>query len=50
MNWGSVESFVHMGGYGVYVWGSFAVTLGAMALDALAAVRRRRRAEAGVPS
>jgi heme exporter protein D len=48
MNWGSFEAFAHMGGYGLYVWGSFAVTLGVMVVDALAAVRRRRRAEAGV--
>lgn len=23
MNWSSVTDFVHMGGYGLYVWGSF---------------------------
>jgi heme exporter protein D len=48
MNWGSFDEFARMGGYGLYVWGSFAVTLGAMVFDAMAAVRRRRRAEAGV--
>ena len=48
MNWGSFGAFLDMGGYGLYVWGSFAVTLGVMVFDALAAVRRRRRAEAGI--
>ena len=27
MNWNSLAEFVHMGGYGLYVWGSYAVTL-----------------------
>ncbi|TCS73306.1 heme exporter protein D [Sulfuritortus calidifontis] len=26
MEWGSWEAFWAMGGYGLYVWGSFAVT------------------------
>ncbi len=26
MNWGSLAEFLHMGGYGLYVWGSFGVT------------------------
>lgn len=26
MNWGSLDNFLHMGGYGLYVWGSYAVT------------------------
>jgi len=27
MNWGSLDNFLAMGGYGLYVWGSYAVTL-----------------------
>ena len=27
MNWGSWQNFLAMGGYGLYVWGSYAVTL-----------------------
>ena len=27
MNWGSWSNFWHMGGYGLYVWGSYGVTL-----------------------
>jgi heme exporter protein D len=49
MNWGSFDEFVRMGGYGLYVWGSFGVTLAVMAFDALAAVRRRRLAVEGTP-
>ncbi|PWT76699.1 MAG: heme exporter protein CcmD [Proteobacteria bacterium] len=26
MNWGSTEAFFAMGGYGLYVWGAYAVT------------------------
>jgi heme exporter protein D len=25
MNWGSLDAFFAMGGYGFYVWGSYAV-------------------------
>lgn len=55
MSWGSFAEFLHMGGYGLYVWGAYGVTLAALALEAggLAArergtVRRlRRQAGAG---
>jgi heme exporter protein D len=33
-----------MGGYGVYVWGSMAVSAGLLALEALLARRGRRQA------
>lgn len=33
MNWNSLSEFAAMGGYGAYVWGSFGVVLGAMALE-----------------
>ena len=26
MNWHSLDEFLHMGGYGLYVWGSYLVT------------------------
>ena len=25
MNWGSLDAFLAIGGYGLYVWGSYAV-------------------------
>ncbi len=43
MSWGSAAEFFAMGGYGPYVWGSFAVTALAMMVEPLA-VRARRRA------
>jgi heme exporter protein D len=47
MNWGSAGGFFAMGGYGAYVWGAYAVTAGAMGLEAWLALRRRRRALEG---
>ncbi|HEX6003620.1 MAG TPA: heme exporter protein CcmD [Burkholderiales bacterium] len=43
MNWGSVDAFLAMGGYGLYVWGSYAVTFLAIAIE-IAVLRGRRRA------
>jgi len=40
--WASVSDFLAMGGYGLYVWGSFGVTALALAME-LAALRARRR-------
>ncbi|MBL8330826.1 MAG: heme exporter protein CcmD [Rubrivivax sp.] len=44
MNWGSVDQFLSMGGYGLYVWGSYAMTALLMVAEPLLAARRRRRA------
>ena len=33
MNWGSVSEFIAMGGYGVFVWGSYGVTALCIALE-----------------
>ena len=43
-NWASWGDFFHMGGYGLYVWGSYAVTLLLMLAEPWAARRRQRRA------
>jgi heme exporter protein D len=43
MNWGSWDNFWMMGGYGLYVWGSYAVTL-ALIVAEIALLRVRRRA------
>ncbi len=40
MNWGSPSEFFAMGGYGLYVWGSYAVTLVVMLAEPLLAARR----------
>ncbi|MGY4830127.1 heme exporter protein CcmD [Sphaerotilaceae bacterium SBD11-9] len=44
MNWNSASEFFAMGGYGLYVWGSYAVTAAFMLTEPFLAARRRRRA------
>jgi heme exporter protein D len=42
MNWASWGDFFAMGGYALYVWGSYGVTFALLALEmALLALRRR---------
>jgi heme exporter protein D len=42
MSWNSWGDFWAMGGYSLYVWGSYAVTFGFLAMEAaLLCVRRR---------
>ena len=33
MNWGSWSNFIHMGGRGFYVWGSYLITLICIAFE-----------------
>jgi heme exporter protein D len=42
MNWGSLDNFLAMGGYGLYVWGSYGVTLSLMLAEIVLLARRRR--------
>ena len=42
MNWGSLEGFLAMGGYGLYVWGSYVVTALLLAAEVLWLRSRRR--------
>jgi heme exporter protein D len=44
MHWNSFEDFVHMGGYGLYVWGSYGVVLLALVVESHLAAQRQRRA------
>lgn len=44
MYWSSFGDFLAMGGYGLYVWGSFGVTAVVMAGELLSLRQRRRRA------
>ena len=44
MNWGGVEEFLAMGGYGLYVWGSYLVTFALLAFEIALAKKRRREA------
>jgi heme exporter protein D len=48
MNWGSAAEFFAMGGYGLYVWGSYAVTAVCIVIELVALAHRRRAA--GRPS
>jgi heme exporter protein D len=43
MNWGSWSNFWAMGGYGLYVWGSFAITLLAIVVEVGMLSSRRAR-------
>ena len=49
MQWGSVSEFLAMGGYGLYVWGAYAVTAVVIAAEVVILKRRGRtlRARAG---
>ena len=42
MNWNSPAEFFAMGGYGLYVWGSFGACALAMALEPFLARQRHR--------
>ena len=44
MSWGSWSEFWAMGGYGLYVWGSYAVTAFLLALEVWLLRARRRTA------
>ena len=43
---GSLDNFLAMGGYGLYVWGSYGVTAACIAIEIWALARRARRAQA----
>ncbi len=42
MNWHSWSEFLSMGGYALYVWGSYVVTLVVLVGEIVALVMRRR--------
>ena len=39
--WNSLSDFLAMGGYGLYVWGSFGVTALAMTIEPILVARQR---------
>ena len=47
MTWGSASEFFAMGGYGLYVWGSYAVTIILIAVEIVMLAARRRAAGRG---
>ena len=44
MTWGSAGEFFSMGGYGLYVWGSYGITTVLIGAEAWLTLRRRQRA------
>jgi heme exporter protein D len=44
MKWESFSAFISMGGYGLYVWGSYLVSAVVLAVEAWSLVARHRRA------
>jgi heme exporter protein D len=42
MNWGSPAEFFAMGGYALYVWGSFVVCTAIMVMEPILARKRQR--------
>ena len=44
MNWGSASAFFEMGGYGLYVWGSYGAALLLMVLEPVLVRRRHQHA------
>ena len=43
MNWGSAAAFFAMGGYGGYVWGSYAMATLCIAVEIVLLAARHRR-------
>jgi heme exporter protein D len=44
MQWNNIGEFLAMGGYGLYVWGSFGVTLAALLMEPLLLRKRQHDA------
>ncbi|MBU6467817.1 MAG: heme exporter protein CcmD [Betaproteobacteria bacterium] len=55
MQWNSFSDFIHMGGYGLYVWGSFGICALAMIIEPLILqsrnqkIRRQVKRQGGQP-
>jgi heme exporter protein D len=51
MKWQSLEHFLAMGGYGLYVWGSYAVVVAAIVIELAILLARTKAARklAGAP-
>jgi len=47
MKWASIGDFIAMGGYGLYVWGAYLVTVAIIAAEIAFLVARHRAARKG---
>jgi len=43
MNWGSLDAFLDMGGYGLFVWGSYGVGVLCVVIELITLRARARR-------
>ena len=43
MNWANLDQFLHMGGYGAFIWPAYALALAGLLGEPLAAARAHRR-------
>ena len=49
MHWNSLSEFISMGGYGKYIWGSYAVTFVLLSAEIIMLrARKRKLAQAGI--
>ena len=48
MNWSSVTDFLDMGGYALYVWGSYLMVAGALVWEVVLLLHRQRQARESV--
>ena len=46
MNWNNVSEFINMGGYGLYVWGSYLMVAAVIALEVVQLRSRARELDA----
>jgi heme exporter protein D len=46
VNWNSVSEFINMGGYGLYVWGSYLMVAAVIALEVVQLRNRARELDA----
>jgi heme exporter protein D len=44
VNWGSLDNFLTMGGYGFYVWGAYGMAAAILVIELWQLKARRRRA------
>lgn len=47
MQWSSASEFFSMGGYALYVWGSYGVTMLLLGIEVLMLLKRRRSPQRG---
>ena len=43
MNWGSLDNFLAMGGYALYVWGSYAMAVICIALEVFLLMNKNKK-------